>query len=114
VLCFLPDETGYGPFATFSGFCNKEWGDSQMSVLSKTLLVVSVSAALAGAAYAQGGEPWVLKQDMGYVVDKDGKGMVVNLNTMKKEDMAKAKAVPRGMVFFMQNGQMMMMESVQR
>ncbi len=84
-----------------------------MSVLSKTLMAVSISAALAGAAHAQT-EPWVLKSDMGYVVDKDGKAMIVNLNTMKKDDMAKAKAVPRGMVFFMQNGQMMMMESIQR
>jgi hypothetical protein len=79
-----------------------------MSVFSKTLLVVGVSAALAGAAYAAS-EPWVLRADMGYVIDKDGKTMVENLNTMDKAKMAKATAVPKGTVFFMQDGHMMMM-----
>jgi hypothetical protein len=41
-----------------------------MSVLSKTLLVVGVSATLAGAAYAS--EPWVLRTDMAYSVGMDG------------------------------------------
>ncbi len=79
-----------------------------MSVLSKTLLIVSVSAALIGGAYAAG-EPWVLKNDMAYTVGGDGAPTVVQLNTMDKAKMANAKEVPKGTVFFMKDGKMMMM-----
>jgi hypothetical protein len=82
-----------------------------MSIFSKTLIVVGLTAGLAGAAYAQagaGGEPWVLKADMGYMVDKDGKAVIV---TLDKTKMAKATAVPKGMMFFMQDGHMMMVDS---
>ncbi len=79
-----------------------------MSVLSKTLLIVSVSTALIGGAFAAG-EPWTLKNDMAYTVGGDGTPTVVQLSTMDKAMMAKAKAVPNGTVFFMKDGKMMMM-----
>ncbi len=41
----------------------------------------------------------------------DGKPMVYGLTSIKKDDMAKAKVVPKGTVFFMKDGQMMMVET---
>ncbi|MGI8526564.1 MAG: hypothetical protein ACR2K5_10390 [Pseudolabrys sp.] len=84
-----------------------------MTVLTKTLMAVGISAVLAGAAFAQG-RPLVLKADEGYVVDKNGKAMIMSLSGLKKEDMAKAKAVPKGTMFFMHDGTLMMMESIDR
>ena len=52
-----------------------------MSALTKTAIAFGLVAGLAGAALAQsgGGEPWVLKQNMGYVVDAKGNTMVIDL-----------------------------------
>ena len=81
-----------------------------MSVLSKMLIAGTVVTVLGGAAYAAG-EPWVLRNDMVYTVDSTGKPVIVTLDTMKKDSMAKAKAVPNGTVFFMQDGHLMMMDA---
>ena len=79
-----------------------------MSILSKTLLAAAVTLAVAGAANAAS-EPWVLQSNMGYVVDMKGNAMVVNLDDVSKMHMKKAKMVPRGTVFFMHDGHLMMM-----
>ena len=82
-----------------------------MSIITKTLLAVAVSTTLAGAAYASDASdasPWVLKTDMAYTVDTTGHTMVVPIGTMKNDVMARAKAVPAGTIFFMQNGHLMM------
>jgi len=79
-----------------------------MSLLSKTLMAAGVTVALAGAAYADS-QPWVLRDGMGYVVDGQGHTMIVDLPTMTKAKMAKAKVVPHGTVFFMHDGHLMMM-----
>ena len=79
-----------------------------MSLLSKALIAASVTVMLGGAAHAQS-EPWVLRQNMGYVVDAQGRTMIVDLGKMNPQSMRKAKAVPRGTVLFVQDGKLMMM-----
>jgi hypothetical protein len=79
-----------------------------MSLLSKTLIAASVTVILAGTAHAQS-EPWVLRQNMGYVVDSQGRTMIVDLGKMDSKAMKKAKVVPRGTVMFVQDGKLMMM-----
>lgn len=81
-----------------------------MSTLSRTIIALALTAACAGAAHAQsgGGEPWVLRANMGYAVDAKGNTMIINLPTMTAKMKAKVKAVPSGTVFFMQDGKLMM------
>jgi hypothetical protein len=62
-------------------------------------------------ASAQRGEPWELQEQKAYVVDMQGKMRIMqpkdpNMATMKR----RARAVPRGMVFFMNNGRLYMMQ----
>jgi hypothetical protein len=85
-----------------------------MSLLSKTLLAAGLAVAIGGSAYAEGDGPgpWVLSSTMGYSVDMSGKTTIVELGSVDKVMMAKAKAVPRGTVFFMKDGALMMSESI--
>jgi hypothetical protein len=79
-----------------------------MSVLTKTVVAAGLVLALGTAAQAAG-EPWVLNGNQAYVVDMQGHTMIATLPEMTKRMMAKAKAVPRGTVFFMHDGKLMMM-----
>ena len=87
-------------------------GKLKMSKLAKTMMALGLAAAFAGSAYAQqssgGGEPWVLRANMGYTVDAKGNTMITNLPQMNPKMMKKVRAVPRGTVFFMQDGKLMM------
>jgi hypothetical protein len=81
-----------------------------MKTISKALMVAGIAAALGGAASASDApSAWDLKADTGYVVDKDGKNMMIKVDTMNKDAMAKATRVPNGTVFFMHDGHLMMM-----
>jgi hypothetical protein len=82
-----------------------------MSLLSKTLLAAGLAVAIGGAAYADGAGPWVLSPTMGYSVDMSGKTTIVELGSVDKAKMAKAKAVPNGTVFFMKDGALMMSDN---
>jgi hypothetical protein len=81
-----------------------------MSAFTKTVIALGLAAGLAGFAHAQsgGGEPWVLRSNMGYTVDAKGNTMIINLPTMTAPMKAKVKAVPAGTVFFVQDGKLMM------
>ena len=81
-----------------------------MSTLSKTIIAFALTTAFVGAAHAQsgGGEPWVLKSNMGYTVDAKGNTMIVDLGKMNPKMKKKAHAVPKGTVFYMQDGKLMM------
>jgi hypothetical protein len=82
-----------------------------MSFLARALCAVTIPFALAMPASAQRGEPWDLQEQKAYVVDMQGKMRMMqpkdpNMATMKR----RARAVPRGMVFFMNNGRLYMMQ----
>jgi hypothetical protein len=81
-----------------------------MSTVTKTVLALGLAAGLSGAAFAQagGGEPWVLKQNMGYVVDAKGNTMIIDLNKLDAKMKKSTTEVKRGTVFYMQNGKLMM------
>ena len=82
-----------------------------MPVLTRILCATMITFAVATSAYAQQGEPWNLQEGKAYVVDMQGKMKVMQpkdqgMALMKK----RAKPVPKGMVFFMNNGQLYMMQ----
>ena len=82
-----------------------------MSFLARALCAVTIPFALAMPAYAQRGEPWQLQEQKAYVVDMQGNMRIMqpkdpNMSTMKR----RARAVPRGTVFFMNNGRLYMMQ----
>ena len=71
-----------------------------MPVLTRTLCAATIAFAVTTSAFAQQVDPWNLQEGKTYVVDMQGKMKV------KK----RAKPVPKGMVFFMNNGQLYMMQ----
>jgi len=82
-----------------------------MPILTRTLCAATIVFALATSAFAQQGEPWSLQEGKAYVVDMQGEMKVMQpkdpgMALMKK----RAKPVPRSMVFFMNNGQLYMMQ----
>jgi hypothetical protein len=82
-----------------------------MSFLARSLCAVTIPFALAMPASAQRGEPWDLQEQKAYVVDMQGKMRMMqpkhpNMAAMKR----RARPVPRGMVFFMNNGRLFMMQ----
>ena len=81
-----------------------------MSALTKTVLALGLVAGLAGSATAQvgGGEPWVLRANMGYVVDAKGNTMIIDLGKMNPKMKKKAQVVKKNTVFYMQDGKLMM------
>lgn len=81
-----------------------------MSTLSKTILALALTTALAGAAHAQGGgEMRPLGANMGYGIDMKGNVKILDLPaaTVKKM-MTNARKIPRNVVIFMQGGTLMM------
>jgi hypothetical protein len=82
-----------------------------MPVLTRILCATMITFAVATSAFAQQGEPWNLQEGKAYVVDMQGKMKVMQpkdqgMALMKK----RAKPVPKGMVFFVNNGQLYMMK----
>jgi hypothetical protein len=81
-----------------------------MPTVRHVLFAALATAALATPAFAQGAEPWDLKDRMAYAVAPDGKMMAMHISDKGMTMMMKgAKKVPRGTVFFMSNGQLYMM-----
>jgi hypothetical protein len=77
-----------------------------MPVFTWTLCAVTLAVAVATSASAQQGDPWTQQERKPYVADMQG-----NMKMMQPKDRGKrAKPVPKGMVFFKNNGQLYMME----
>lgn len=87
-----------------------------MSSIKSALVAGGMSLALLGSsltgAFAQSNDPWDVRERTAYVVMMDGtmKTMRISDDGMKML-MKKAKAVPRGMVFFMNNGKLYMVNA---
>ena len=77
--------------------------------LTKTLCTATTLLALATPALAQGAQPWDLRERNAYVLDMQGKMWSKPISQKGWAMMTRsARAVPRGSVFFMQNGQLYM------
>jgi hypothetical protein len=81
--------------------------------MRKLALAAAATLAFAAPAFAQSGigsAPWTLAEGSAYAVTPDGKMMTMGMSghgmTMM---MPHAKKVPRGTVFFMNNGVLYMM-----
>jgi len=82
-----------------------------MSALTATLCATAITLVVATSASAQQGDPWDLQQGKAYVVDMQGKMKVMQPKDPGMATMMKrAKPVPKGMVFFMNGGQLYMMQ----
>jgi hypothetical protein len=82
-----------------------------MSALTTTLCATAITLVVATSASAQQGDPWDLQQGKAYVVDMQGKMKVMQPKDPGMATMMKrAKPVPKGMVFFMNGGQLYMMQ----
>ena len=78
-----------------------------MSALSKTVIALALTTALAGAA--NGSEMRSLGINMGYAIDMKGNVKIIDLPApMVKKMMSKATTVKRNVVIFMQDGKLMM------
>jgi hypothetical protein len=90
----------------------KRTEENKMSLIKSALVAGGMSLALMTGALAQGNDPWDIKERTAYVVMMDGtmKTMRISDDGMKML-MKKAKKVPRGMVFFMNNGQLYMVQA---
>src|SRR5436305_11519908 len=77
--------------------------------LTKTLCAATALLALATPAFAQGAEPWDLRERNAYVLDIQGKMWAKQMTTAAWTIAVKnARAVPRGTVLFMNNGRLYM------
>jgi hypothetical protein len=77
--------------------------------LTKILCAATALLVLATPALAQGAEPWDLRERSAYVLDMQGKMWSKQMTTTTWNMAAKnARAVPRGTVFFMNNGRLYM------
>ena len=77
--------------------------------LTKTLFAAATLLALATPAFAQGAEPWDLRERNAYVLDMQGKMWAKQMNTGQWNMAVKnARAVPKGTVIFMNNGRLYM------
>ena len=82
-----------------------------MLILTRILCAATVAFAVATPALAQQGDNWNLQEGKAYAVDMQG-----NMKVMQPKDRGmammkkRAKPVPKGMIFFMNNGQLYMMQ----
>jgi hypothetical protein len=83
---------------------------NDMSAPIKALLAATALFAVATPALAQDAAPWDLRERNAYVLDMQGKMWSTQKIGPKGWAMMtrSAKAVPRGTVFFMQDGRLMM------
>jgi hypothetical protein len=81
-------------------------------MLKSALLVAGMSLALVSGAFAQGNEPWDIKERTAYVVMMDGTMKTVRLGDKGMTMLMKgAKRVPRGTAFVMSGGQLYMVNA---
>ena len=77
--------------------------------LTKTLYAAATVLAMATPAMAQGASPWDLRDRNAYVLDMQGKMWSKPMTTAGWNMAVKhARAVPRGTVFFMNEGRLYM------
>jgi ABC-type uncharacterized transport system YnjBCD substrate-binding protein len=82
-----------------------------MSDLAKASLVTGMVLTLAAPAWAQGANPWQLEERNAYAVDMQGNMRIYQPNETAMGRMRRgAKRVPRGTIFFMNGGQLYMMQ----
>src|SRR4249920_1935603 len=80
-----------------------------MSVIKSALVAAGMSFALVSGAFAQGNDPWDLKERSAYVLMMDGTMKVMAISDKGMTMLMKrAKLVPRGTVIFMNNGKLYM------
>ena len=80
-----------------------------MSARMKALYVAGAMLAMATPALAQGTESWDLRERNAYVLDMQGKMWSKQMTTTAWNMAVKnARAVPKGSVFFMNNGRLYM------
>jgi len=84
-----------------------------MSLVKSVIAAGVMSLAFAGHALADFNvQPWDIKERTGYVVMMDGTMKTVSLGDKGMTMLMKrAKKVPHGMVFFMNNGQLYMVNA---
>ena len=77
-----------------------------------TLYATAVALIIATPAFAQEASPWDLRERNAYVVDMQNKMWSTRVSDKGMNwMMRRAKQVPRGTVFFMANGRLMMSKS---
>ncbi|WP_137045827.1 hypothetical protein [Pseudolabrys sp. FHR47] len=80
-----------------------------MSILTKTVLAAGLALSLgAAAAHASDASEWGLATGQAYFVGMDGKAMKAPMKAPGADIMARAQEVPRGTIFFMHDGKLMM------
>ena len=81
-----------------------------MSALVKTLSAAAITFAIATPTLAQNAVPWEMKPGEVHVVDMQRRMMTVPVSDprMMSRLMRRARPVPRGTVFFMNNGTLYM------
>jgi hypothetical protein len=83
-----------------------------MSLIKSALVAGGMSLALMTGAFAQGNEPWDVKDRTAYVVMMDGTMKTVRLGDKGTAMLMKgAKKVPRGTAFVMSGGQLYMVNA---
>ena len=79
-----------------------------MSILTKTALAAGLALSLGAAAYASDASEWGLASGQAYFVGMTGKMLHAPMTTPSAEVLGRAQEVPRGTVFFMHDGKLMM------
>lgn len=79
-----------------------------MSILTKTALAAGLALSLGAAAYASDASEWGLASGHAYYVNMSGKAMTATMQAPSAALLARAQEVPRGTVFFMHDGTLMM------
>jgi hypothetical protein len=83
-----------------------------MSLVKSALVAGGMSLTLVTGAFAQGNDPWDVKDRTAYVVMMDGTMKTVRLGDKGMAMLMKsAKKVPRGTVFVMSGGQLYMVNA---
>ena len=83
-----------------------------MSLIKSALVAGGMSLALITGAFAQGNDPWDVKERTAYVVMMDGTMKTVRLGDKGTAMLMKnAKRVPRGTAFVMSGGQLYMVNA---
>ena len=85
-------------------------------MLKSALIAGGMTAALFATsltgAFAQGNDPWDIRDRTAYVVAMDGSMKTMAITDKGMAMLTKrARKVPRGMVFFMNNGQLYMVNA---
>ncbi|MBS0245167.1 MAG: hypothetical protein JSR61_00995 [Proteobacteria bacterium] len=79
-----------------------------MSILTKTAIAAGLALSLGAAAYASDASEWGLATGHAYFVGMSGKMLQAPMKTPSADVLARAQEVPRGTVFFMHDGKLMM------